>query len=283
MATERFNRQFILLDFEDLDNPDFMRFVRSPAFSAYLIMRRYIWRSDKLHSLHLHEYYAKGLLACGLSREKLAQVLGGVSPRQVTRDIKALVKLGIVKSINTGHGNIFILGRWALDSEDNVYYEYFFLDKLHVRPDKDTPPKCPPETGQKCPPRLDTNVHPDWTDLSTNNRELNNRKNRENSKPSKAPRTSSSTSSELSSSMVEMVIDTSSTDFQDIEHLNSNISRAYNLWERTSLDEEEFVEKLYEARDVTQDRIARSAVQDRTKKMAYFFAVLEDLLGLKKK
>jgi len=55
MGTEHFNRQFILLDFEDLDNQEFMEFVRSPEFSTYLIMRRYIWRSEKPHSLGLHE------------------------------------------------------------------------------------------------------------------------------------------------------------------------------------------------------------------------------------
>ena len=42
MSSERFNRQFVLLDFKDLDNPDFLAFVRSPEFSTYLLMRRYI-------------------------------------------------------------------------------------------------------------------------------------------------------------------------------------------------------------------------------------------------
>jgi len=82
MVTERFNRQFILLGFEDLDNPEFMEFVRSPEFSTYLVMRRYVWRSDTPHPLQLHEYYAQGLLACALYREKLAECLGGVSARR---------------------------------------------------------------------------------------------------------------------------------------------------------------------------------------------------------
>ena len=289
MATKRFNRQFILLDFEDLDNPEFMAFVRSPAFSTYLIMRRYIWRSDKPHSLGLHEYYANGSLACALSREKIGECLGQVSGRTVTKDINELIDRGVIKSVFTGRGNVYMLGKWAVDQEDKVYYEYFFLDRLHTSLEENVQaawnPK-PGEGGRNLPGSLEENFPSEWKKPSTNNREWNSRKNKENkedSNSSKVPRTSSSTSSELSSSLVEMVIDTSSTDFQDMEHLESNISRAYNLWERTSLDEEEFVEKLYEARDVTQDRIARSAVQDRTKKMAYFFAVLEDLLGLRKK
>lgn len=38
MGTTRFNRQFILIDFEDLDNPAFMEFVRSPEYSTYHLL-----------------------------------------------------------------------------------------------------------------------------------------------------------------------------------------------------------------------------------------------------
>ena len=53
MGTENFNRQFILLDFADLDNPDFLSFTRSPEFSTYLVMRRRVWRSDEPHYMAL--------------------------------------------------------------------------------------------------------------------------------------------------------------------------------------------------------------------------------------
>jgi len=39
--------------------------------------------------------------------------------------------------------------------------------------------------------------------------------------------------------------------------------------------------KAREARDITKQRISLSAIRDRTKRMAYFFSVLEDLLGLR--
>src|SRR5215217_3960603 len=58
MGSENFNRQFILLDFRDLDNPEFLGFVRAPEFSTYLLMRRHIWRSPQPHYMGLHELYA---------------------------------------------------------------------------------------------------------------------------------------------------------------------------------------------------------------------------------
>lgn len=298
MATERFNRQFVLLDFEDLDNPKFMEFVRSPEFSTYLAMRRHVWRSETPHALGLHEYYAQGLLACSLSREKLAEALGGVSARQVTRDINALERRGIIKAVNTGRGNIFILGKWGVDSEDGVYYEYFFLDKLHTRVDKNVQAEetSNNQTGQKCPDRLDKNVQAERPDLSTNNRESNRERNRETSNISKepapspsnfdpAPPTASNASyeEELTSAALELLIETCSREFHDMAHLQSNLTRAFNLWARTRLDEAEMLAKTQEARTITKQRIGSSAIHDRKKKMAYFFSVLESLLGLREK
>ena len=147
-----------MLDFEDLDTPEFMEFVRSAEFSTYLVLRRYIWRSAIPHSLQLHEYYAKGLLACALYREKLAAALGGVSARQITRDINALVNRGIIKAVSTGRGNIFILGKWGRDPEEDVYYEYFFLDTLQGRLDKNVQSEWTSESEEASPGRLDKNV-----------------------------------------------------------------------------------------------------------------------------
>lgn len=290
MAKERFNNQFIMLDFEDLDNPEFMAFVRSSEFSTYLVMRRYIWRSDKPHRLGLHEYYAQGLLASAISREKISEALGGVSPRQVTRDINSLIDRGIVKSVNTGRCNVFILGKWGRDPEENVYYEYFYADKLGVRLDKNVYPDSTSEieTGQECPSSLDINIHPDRTDLSTNNIETNRENNTDILAPSKEPSDISSTSKSeddievLASQELEIRIETCSREFGDMEHLQSNLTRAFNLWAKTKLNEEEMLAQVHKAREKTKQRIGSSVVRDRQKKMAYFFAVLEDLLGLRK-
>ena len=86
---------------------------------------------------------------------------------------------------------------------------------------------------------------------------------------------------ELVSPGLEILIETCSREFDDMEHLESNLTRAFNLWARTRLDEVEMLARTQQARQTTKQRIGLSAVQNRQKKMAYFFAVLEDVLGLR--
>lgn len=67
----------------------------------------------------------------------------------------------------------------------------------------------------------------------------------------------------------------------------SSATRAYNLFQRSGLPFDDFVDCMYEAQAVTQERTGsiRSTGEDptygvqRKTKMAYFFAVLEDRLG----
>ncbi len=71
--------------------------------------------------------------------------------------------------------------------------------------------------------------------------------------------------------------------------LKSSVSRAYGLYQRSGKPIEIFCEALYQARAITQERSASIRGQASTaqgglarkSKMAYFFSVLEDLLGLK--
>jgi hypothetical protein len=310
MATDRFNRQFILLDFADLDNPQFMELVRSPEFSTYLVMRRHVWRSDKAHTMGLHTYYAQGDLACALDRDMLAEALGNISPRQVTRDIAALLKRGLLRAINTGRCNIYVLGRWG--QQEGVYYEYFYMDRLCARTEDEV--ACLGRVdknvqGSFRPPSVDKNVHPDETFSSTINIEANKETNREFSNNQPSPSSSSTSDLEgkpnpnscdvlafsgnvsspageeevLESPELETLVETCSREFDDLPHLESNLTRMFNLWARTKLDAAGIIAKTREARRVTKERVSRSAVRDRKKKMAYFFSVLEGELGLQNK
>ena len=101
MGSENFNRQFILLDFADLDNPDFLSFTRAPEFSTYPVMRRHVWRSAEPHYMGLHDYYARGYLACSLERERIAQLLG-ISLVSISSDIQALQRRTVIESLRTG-------------------------------------------------------------------------------------------------------------------------------------------------------------------------------------
>jgi len=78
-------------------------------------------------------------------------------------------------------------------------------------------------------------------------------------------------------------------EFNDQAPLRASTMRAYNLLRRTGLPREQFIEHLYAARSVTKERtgsIRSRAGEDAfgvpvKAKMAFFFAVLEDLLGLR--
>jgi len=65
----------------------------------------------------------------------------------------------------------------------------------------------------------------------------------------------------------------------------SSLTRATKLWKSTGLPEDKFVQRLYEARSITQQQGSVSKRADGApgviNRAPYFFAVLEDLLGLR--
>jgi Helix-turn-helix domain len=67
-------------------------------------------------------------------------------------------------------------------------------------------------------------------------------------------------------------------EFGDGSHRASNVTRVARLFSSSQMDGSVFVSLLYEARAITKDR-ARDAIMRRP--MAYYFSVLEDLLGLR--
>ena len=306
MTGERFNRQFVLIDFEDLDNPEFMAFVRSPEFSTYLILRRHVWRSAETpHSAGLHEYYAQGWLATSLSRRYIAEALGGVSLRTVTADITNLLKRRVIRRVvledNTA---IYLLGRWRIikEEEGEIYVEYYFLDALLGGMEENFH-----RGGRNLPEGMEENCDTLWKKSSTNNIEESNREssNRESSKFSKqtslleegrkrqvgddedvtsevtgtSPNRKSSTFLKKTSDLIEVTIETISRELDDLEHLDANLTQAANLWGKNPhLSEEEFFRLIQRARRTTLERISLGVIRDRRKRMAYFFAVLRDLL-----
>ncbi len=78
-------------------------------------------------------------------------------------------------------------------------------------------------------------------------------------------------------------------EMNDSAPLQSSVTRALNLYRQSGLSRAAFTDKLYQARAITQERSAgiTATGEDapgsfpRKRKMAYFFAVLEDRLGLK--
>jgi hypothetical protein len=83
--------------------------------------------------------------------------------------------------------------------------------------------------------------------------------------------------------LVEYIADLS-TEFIDTASIASSTTRAVNLFRRSGLSMDEFIDIMTEARAVTKERMAsikkRNREGDKTK-MAYFFSILEDRLGLR--
>ncbi len=125
-----FNRQFIQTDFQLLDKKEFLKFVGSSRYKIYLILRRYVWRSDKEHYMGLHKLYAEDrLLASSVTRDVLADMLG-IDMDNITKHTKKLDEEGIIKIRRTGRQNVYILGEWC-DVYDNGSYrevEWFYMD-----------------------------------------------------------------------------------------------------------------------------------------------------------
>ena len=82
---------------------------------------------------------------------------------------------------------------------------------------------------------------------------------------------------------LDLVIEEISKQLHDSEHVAPNISRARHLQASSGLSEQAFVVAIYEARAITLERgdIQKRSTNGHRNKAPYFFAVLEDVLGLK--
>lgn len=288
MGSENFNRQFILLDFADLDNPDFLAFTRSPEFSTYLVMRRHVWRSTEPHYMGLHDFYATGYLACSLEREKMAELLG-LSLVSISNDIQALQRRTVIESLRTGRQNIFVLGRWV-ESEGAVY-EHFYLDRLYVR-SKENLISALREDRDKENFTSDDNLTrlAEIKESLRSNRESNREPNREGNReiPIEISRSRRAPTSKKEKATITDYVEDLAREFNDEATLAVSVSRAVNLYERAGVDLDGFVEALLAARASTKVHSANIQKQasrggglgPAKNRMAYFFAVLEDVLGL---
>lgn len=135
-----FNSQFLMLSFELLDNREFMQFVGSTAFSVYLILRRYTWRSEEReHRAGLHNLYAQGYLTCSISVPTLAEKTG-VTDRSIREATARLEQMGIVQSRMTGREKIYVLGEWidiSKERDGSARKEWFYLERVFATKQND--------------------------------------------------------------------------------------------------------------------------------------------------
>ena len=162
------NRQFVLLDFELIDDPRFLDFVSSAEFGTYLILRRFIWRGgeNKPHFLNLHNLYESDrLLVSSISNEKIASLLHLNDLTRVSKQLTKLEKYGVIKRIRTGRQNIYVLGQWYDYSEakdGSKRLEWFYLEQKFGVSKSDLAQKAKselhPQTGQTWPKEPNINI-----------------------------------------------------------------------------------------------------------------------------
>jgi hypothetical protein len=131
--TENFNRQFILFDFKHLDDPAFLDFIGAAEFRTFLILLRYVWRGEH-HRLGLDELYKhEHKLVIAIGREFIAKKLRLQDETRVSKHLKKLEDLKIIKRTRTGRETIFVVGEWIDISEErdgSVKKEWFYYERV---------------------------------------------------------------------------------------------------------------------------------------------------------
>jgi hypothetical protein len=89
-----------------------------------------------------------------------------------------------------------------------------------------------------------------------------------------------STVSPPSSQYIIAVMDDFSNELDDPDHKLSNATQALRLWQASGLSEQEFIQLVYEAKQLTRKYQGKNGLRGIENKMAYFFIVLRDLCGL---
>lgn len=127
------NSQYIRIDFKTLDLPDFGEFIKTTAFAVYLQLRRYIWRSQSRHPIPIvNQLFASGNLCTGVEHSIIARKLGIKEVSHISRHVKTLLDMKVMKRVTTGRGNVYVLGTWenrSLNPDRKDIYEFYFLDQ----------------------------------------------------------------------------------------------------------------------------------------------------------
>ena len=83
------------------------------------------------------------------------------------------------------------------------------------------------------------------------------------------------------SSYIASVVTDFSDELGNSEHVVSNVTQALRLWQGSELDEQQFVERFYEAKRRTRQYQGRNGINGIQNKMAYLFVTLRRLVASK--
>jgi hypothetical protein len=170
-----FNRQFVLIDFELLDDARFIEFMKTAEFATYMLLRRYIWRGGekKPHFLGLEELYEqKRLLVCSVTNQAIADRLQLEDVTRVSKHLSKLEDSRVLRRIRTGRQNIYVLGEWvdySSEQDGSRRLEWFYLEQRYGLTQSDL--------AQKAKSDLAPDAGQSWREKPNNNREENREEN----------------------------------------------------------------------------------------------------------
>ena len=186
----------------------------------------------------------------------------GMAKSAVWRGIQGLITKGILEKRTTLSD--------AGDNEVNIY-SLRFRKGVVLLEDHRSPAKEPPVVLKKDPQEteLQETVKQETDQDLSRTRQIYTLHNQEYD--------------EARLTLIEYIADLS-TEFIDTASIASSTTRAVNLFRRSGLSMDQFIDIMTDARAVTKERMAsikkRNREGDKTK-MAYFFSILEDRLGLR--
>lgn len=85
------------------------------------------------------------------------------------------------------------------------------------------------------------------------------------------------------STYIVAILEDFSNELHDPDHKQSNATQALHIWQASGLSEQQFVQHIYEAKQLTRQYQGKHGLHGIDNKMAYFFVVLRDLCGLRSK
>lgn len=130
--------QFVKVDFDLLDNEEFLRKYKSKHM-LYLLLRRYIVRRPFNGDLGLHEHFWKNeLLASSKSVRWLARKFDMKKTNTIEKWLKELKGDGIFETEKVDVGNhipqtVYIFGKHNSGAEDDYREDYFVTDRFLLK------------------------------------------------------------------------------------------------------------------------------------------------------
>lgn len=136
------SRAFLKLHYDLLKNPEYQRFMGTPANVTYTLMLSHLYRPnrDSWSNHPLLAFYEFGWLVTDVTVRQLAKEQPGRSVGAIHRDIRRLEAMELLHgyALDEGQRRIYVLGRWGYVEDDarvgrgrtRDRWEFLYVDRI---------------------------------------------------------------------------------------------------------------------------------------------------------